>query len=351
VRRRFRFVALAAVLAFCPTPARAADPPRTSALGWARLPGAESCIGARDLARAVEQRLGRAVFVSPSQAELFIDGRIEPAPATSAFGPPGFRAHLTLTDAGGSVLGTRDLDAPGVACRVLDEQLALVIALLIDPEAALRPTPIPAVSPPEGVVKQVIVPVAAPAPAREPVSGAFFVGPSLVAGLTPKIGPALSFRGDVLPPGLFPFELGLIVGLNAEKDASSSTASATASAPKGATLSFVYALLGACPLTWTSGGTRLLACADVEVGAIGAVGYGFLNDTPGQEQLIVQGSLEARMTRRLVGPLELGLALALTVPFTWDQFYYLDAAGKSQQLFQTSPVASRMDAALGLTFR
>src|SRR4051794_36423808 len=51
--RRWLPLALAAAGALVPRAARA-DPPRTSALGWARLPGGEACIGARRLAEAVE---------------------------------------------------------------------------------------------------------------------------------------------------------------------------------------------------------------------------------------------------------------------------------------------------------
>src|SRR5262249_39169402 len=50
----------------------------TSSLNWVRLPGSEECITARALATAVEGRLGRAVFVSASQGDLSIEGRVEP---------------------------------------------------------------------------------------------------------------------------------------------------------------------------------------------------------------------------------------------------------------------------------
>ena len=57
------------------------------------------------------------------------------------------------------------------------------------------------------------------------------------------------------------------------------------------------------------------------------------------------------MTRRLFGPLELGLGLALTVPFTKAHFYYYYAKNQPQDLFLALPVGPRIEGALGVTFR
>ena len=57
-----------------------------------------------DLARDVETRLGHPVFVSAAQADLSVEGRIEPAK-----GGPGWHAILVLRDAAGATLGTREI--------------------------------------------------------------------------------------------------------------------------------------------------------------------------------------------------------------------------------------------------
>src|SRR5690348_567896 len=67
--------------------------PRTSSLSWVRLPGAEGCVATQTLARAAEDRLGRSVFVSAAQADVSVEGRIEPKRGG------GFHAVLTLRDA------------------------------------------------------------------------------------------------------------------------------------------------------------------------------------------------------------------------------------------------------------
>jgi hypothetical protein len=338
-------LALAFALASGARPA-AAEPRPSSSLGWARLAGAEACMGARDLALAVEQRLGRTVFVSPAEADVLIEGRIEPAPAGQ---PPGFHAHITLSNAAGAVLGTRDLDGSGVACRALDEQIALVVALLIDPEAALAPRPPPPAAP-RVVVERVYVPVPAPAPPpppREPWREALAIAPTFALGLLPGAAFALSLRGEITPPNLFPVEIGGAVFLEAR----AVPAGAASPSSKGVVLSLSYGMLGLCPLRWASGGTRLAACTELEVGALRAVGYGFTSGSGvGQEQPIVQASLAGRLTQRIVGPLELGLGLGLVVPLHPVSIYYVDAAGAQEELFRTGAVAGTLDAGLGVGF-
>jgi hypothetical protein len=121
--------ALALALGLAAGHARAEAPKdERYALGWARLEGAERCIGSRELASNVETSLKRRVFAPASRADRSIDGRVAPRPEG------GFRAVVQLSDAAGTVLGSRELTSDGPDCRTLDEPLALSIALLIDPD-------------------------------------------------------------------------------------------------------------------------------------------------------------------------------------------------------------------------
>ncbi len=89
----------ASILLGISAPAAAADKPapRTSSLSWIRLPGADACVSTQDLARDVEARLRRPVFVSPAQADVSVEGHIEPrAPG------PGWKATIALRDAKGA---------------------------------------------------------------------------------------------------------------------------------------------------------------------------------------------------------------------------------------------------------
>jgi len=348
-------LALAAALGSGAAPAAAEAPPRSSSLGWVRLPGAEACVGTRELALAVEQRLGRSAFVPPAQAEVFLDGHVAPA-------GPGFRARLTLSDAHGVVLGTRELEALEGGCRALDEPLALVIALLIEPDAILAARR-PAAPPPHRGVEAPCVPAPPPPlpppaepplddtatgprplPPAEPWRESLSLGGAVAAGLLPRAGVALSLRGEIVPPSFFPIEIGGAVWLDA-------TASAASGPSRGATLSLSYAMLGLCPLAWSAGGTSVRACAELEVGAIRSVGFGFAGGTgAGQEQPVGQVGVTGRVSRRLVGPLEIGIGLGLVVPFDRARFFYVDAAGNPQELFRMAAVAAVVDGAIGVAF-
>lgn len=118
-----------------PAHAQSAEAPRSFALNWVREPGAETCMSSQVLARAIEQLLG-PVFERPADAELAIEGRIgrDEQQAT-------WRVSIRVSDARGTVLGTRDLASAEPSCHALDAQVVLVIGMAIDPEVALRGLP------------------------------------------------------------------------------------------------------------------------------------------------------------------------------------------------------------------
>src|SRR5262245_29355365 len=91
----------AALVAILPAPARAATEEPTYALSWSRGDGAGECITSHALARAVEARLGRSVFVSPAAAEFMLEARIEG-------GPSHWSASISLQDRDGHRVGQRD---------------------------------------------------------------------------------------------------------------------------------------------------------------------------------------------------------------------------------------------------
>ncbi len=106
-----------------------AQPGATSwGLSWQAPAG---CSDGADVRRAVETRLRRPVF--GGEPTLVVDGVVERS-------EPGWRAHLTLRDATGALLGTRDVSSAEPECPSLDSRVTLVVALLIDPTASLRPT-------------------------------------------------------------------------------------------------------------------------------------------------------------------------------------------------------------------
>jgi len=113
-----------------PAPAAAQS---KSALSWVRQPGAESCIGTVELGKRVERLVGPMLVPAP-EGQVSVEGRIAPAAR-------GFIAEIAIADASGTILGTRQLKSVADDCRALDEKLAFVIAVAIDPNAALAELP------------------------------------------------------------------------------------------------------------------------------------------------------------------------------------------------------------------
>ncbi|MGK4000857.1 hypothetical protein [Sorangium sp. So ce1024] len=352
-----RLALVAAALLAGARPARASSGEQTASLSWVRLGGAEACIAARALAQAVEARLGRAALVSAARAELTIEGRIEPG------GSGGWRAVLAVVDADGAVLGTREIATASPRCRAIDDELALAIALMIDPSAKLSPgappppaapaspaaptslaaptspaTPArPAASAPQVIVQRVLIPASPPAPSP-PWRVEIGAGPLFGLGLLPSPGVAAALRARLTPPRFWSFEVGGAVWLPDE--------TTTGAASTRFTLGEGF--VSACPVSLGSE-TRLAACVGVRLGALRAGGLGFRVDRS-DERLTAGGTLDARLTRRLVGPLTVGGGLGLIVPFVRDTFYYTDAQGQDREIFRMAPLAGTADVLIGVEF-
>ncbi len=101
----------------------------------------DSCITAAALAERIEARLGRPLF--GARPDVLIEGHVTPE-----HGALRWRARLTLVDADGTVKGSREVTSADVSCRSIDESLALVAAVMIDPASALRDPHAPAPAPP-----------------------------------------------------------------------------------------------------------------------------------------------------------------------------------------------------------
>jgi hypothetical protein len=334
-------------------PAGAAAPARSSSMCWVRLPGAEACIGARDLARGVETRLGRPVFVSAASAELSIEGRIE-----RTADAPGYRAFLSIADEAGVVLGTREIAGERADCRALDDQLALVIAVMIDPDAALRapphdpPAPRPAVEPPppsapppapraptERAPAPLPSPAPRPPPRAEPWRGGLGIGAALGLGLVPNPGVGAELRGRVISPFRWSLDLGAAVWGSARIAADS----------RGGSFALSYGFLSLCPPGIRTASTWLRGCAALQAGAIRGSGFGYDRNLV-SERAVVNVGAEARLTHRLHGALvgEIGLALIVPTrrdPFTSDEI--IAGSSVSTQVFRMSAIAGSLGAGLG----
>ncbi len=349
-----------------------AEDGRPAALGWVRAPGAEGCIGTSALGQAVEARLGKAALVSASRARVSIEGRIAPAE-----GAAGWRVSLTVADEAGKVLGTRALSKDGADCRAMDEDVILTVALLIDPEAALS-APAGAAAPSAGIgAAPPAAPVSSSAPAAPPAThglpggtgtlpatgtpagsggakgpsgavaaggggvsrrwnAALLVGAVAAIGPLPEVGVGAQMRALVTPSPYFAFQIGGSVW--APQSASFGDA--------GGRFFMALGALSGCPLTGVVREFRYGACLGAEAGILHAGGLGFpltlQHDDP-----IVNGTLEGRVVRRVVGPFAGSLGMGLSVPFLRKQYYYLDSGGTEREVFLASPVTGYLDLLVG----
>ncbi|WP_437736501.1 hypothetical protein [Sorangium sp. So ce1335] len=339
--------------------------PRTSSLAWVRMPGAEACIDARTLALAVERRLGRVAFVPPTLGEVAIEGRIERSQESGVW-----RATIRVFGAGGAAIGSREIEAAHVDCRAIDDQLELVIALLVDPDASLllpRAAGSPAGSSPASVgggapaasagggapraaVRPAPLPPAAHAaaalPACPPVSAApsasWRVGGAVeaVGGLGLVPGPAsvgVGVRAHATPPRGPGFALGGVLWASPSVRA----------APGSPAFSLAYGSLSVCPIEIVRGETALSGCAGAMLGSLRVEGPAVPSRFR-HERLVFDLNLDTRVRRRFVGPLFGAVGLGIAVPTVRDVYFYTDAAGARHDIFQVSPVSAILDLGLGL---
>ena len=320
---------------------------KTASLSWTRLEGAQGCIGTRDLAQAVETLLGHPVFVSASQAEVSIEGRAEPQSAG------GYRATITVSSKSGQPLGTRELASEKGDCRALDEQVALAVALIIDPEAALAPKTAKEPERPRSggeaeprVIEKrvpVYVPVRVEGPAPPPRPswrGDVFAAAAVGSGTLPDPSFAAVVGASLDPPWLLPLETVISV-----------VAPQHASAPRSARVSFFVAHAGlfACPLAKRGEVFAARVCGGGEAGVITAVGEGFDSDGAGvRAQLAV--AARARLSVKVAGPFALAAAVAGSVPLRRERFVYRDPSGAAVELFRVPAVAARGELGLELRF-
>jgi hypothetical protein len=326
---------------------------RTSSLSWIRLDGAESCVATQRLAQAVEERLARPVFVSASQADVSVEGHIERGTGKSA---GTWQAWVSVRDAKGTLLGTRHLESTDPSCDALSPELAFVVAVMIDPDAATRsPAPAPPAPPenpappppasdvvPAGPPRVVVIHDVVPAPeVKEPWHFEVGAGPALVYGLLPGAGVGVTLAAAVEPPGFWAVRMS---GTTYLDDSVVVTQAARA------VFSLTYGELALCPIRRVFGRVRALACAGAQVGALRTTGTGFPVSRGASESYEVNLAAEAEISVVLLKPLVAMAGLTLIVPTVREVLTYTQANSTTPEVFRTSAVAGVGQVGLGVSF-
>jgi len=305
-----------------------------ASVSWVRLPGAEACIDAHALANAVERRLGRAAVMTPVYAERTIEGRIEPLGA-----PGGFRASFAIADASGAILGTREIASASASCRSMDEDLALVIALMIDPGAATSPISAPAWTPlPAPVIAAPPAKALPPKPPHQPFRVAVRGAAAVSFGQLPSVGVGAVLRWTFAPPRAFPFEVGASLWTPQRVESRGKTF--------GADVWLAQGELSACPLTGRIQEFSLWACAGVSAGVAHVGGFGLARSLA-RDVAQVSLTIGAQVRRSITGPLFWSVGIGAAVPFVRLGLYY-DSPGGPREVSLAPPILGTADVGLGV---
>lgn len=349
---------------------------RSSTFGWVRLPGAERCIGTQELAQRVEERLGRPVFVSASEGDLALEGRVERDEDHDRW-----TATLVMSDRRGRILGRRVLQAPGPDCSALDDSLTLVIAIAIDPGAAtasgigsggaLSPDAEKLLSQLElqdgqdkDLLDELVLPESqpeTPAPANPPTEPnhrrAGERGPDrATAAEQADVRVALDLRGLIGPlpdpgPGLgltLTFKLPEFVALELGFEG---FLAQTLEARDAGTVRFrlLAGSVGVCPLMVAAGPFELRTCAGGRLGALLVTGENFARDR--SPSGIWGEALLYGVTAWNFGDFFLQAGAALGVALVRDTFRFSDRSGVLQNLHRPDALSGRLWLGAGLRFR
>jgi hypothetical protein len=323
--------ALALVATFASWSA-SAEPPPTASLSWVELPGAESCAGATSLAREVEQRLGRHALVSPSQADLSIEGRAERSNDSR------WRAVIELRDSHGLLLGTRELATDGPDCGPLMDSTALAVALMVDPNASVRSDPVPSLALP-------IAPAIPDVPASPPV------GVPVPWGMVSSIGALVGFGVLPAPAVGVQFDIGATAPRFWEVEAfgrayESQRRFVTANA--SVHFAAMSGGLATCPVhrerAWW---LDFDLCAGAELAVLESESDG-LGTRHSNTVTIFRLLANTHVSVPIAGPLALRAGGELGVALLQRDFIYYDVPGNSHNLFSTGPLTAAAD--LGVLF-
>jgi hypothetical protein len=335
-------------LAVARTAAAASERP-SYALSWSRAEEARACIGDQALARKVEERLGRAVFVSPAAAELSLEGRIERTPG-------GWSAVISVYDHDGQRLGQRELSSGEQDCRALDRPLSLMLALTIDPGAALAEpdsgrgdvSPAPAPTSFEPPVSQ-----QAPRPAADPTQEPY-PRPPRPTSAAPHVEIAVRLAFGILPqaavPGGHAAAVVPIHGNWVARIGATAWPPARAIAEEGgAFFSLFSATVAACQRQ-VGASTLFLMCAGAEPGVLAQAPYGFNRRSRAAFDATLIIAAGGRAAIRLWGPLWGQIGGDVLVPIIRDQFYYSRSDETTSDVFRMAPVGAAADGGLLLAF-
>lgn len=277
--------------------------PAHLSLDYERGPGAAECLAPRELVTAVEQRLGRSVFVPAAAAEIQARVRAQRSGR-------GFAIEVELRGRDDGSLGHRRLRTRARHCSALDDALTLVLSLAADVSTApVRAAPRPAALVP--LETAIEVPASTFAP-RLGWHARGSVGVVAVSGLLPALGAGLAVELELRPPLFWP--LWLRATLWRSQRVVAGTSEATFSAQ---TLE-----LGVCPWTLDWEPFEFRSCVEQLLGRVRAEGLGFDLPQSGAAATLALGATETLSLG--FGDWFISVSGSLLVPLIQRRYFYVD---------------------------
>jgi len=306
------------------------------ALHWVRLPDTERCIAGDALARTVESKLRRSVFPAARDATVLIEGHVRKTEA-------GYAAELHMRDQAGKALGSRELSSQDESCTELSDTLGVVLAVMIDPDAARRaPSPAPA---PEKAQ-----PKAEGERTDADQNRVLAFGRALFEiTKNPLLGFGAAYERALGRAGGLRVEFALF--------AENRTALGEIGMDAEALVRVTYAGVAYCPLWLGFTRTRLIGCAGLEVG--GVRGHdsrfpvvGTLQSRPDGVGVWASGSASLRLAIQIAGPLEAHVAAGFVGAFGRRLLVELRREGMNERILprHESQVGALLDLGLGARF-
>jgi hypothetical protein len=324
--------------------ARAATPPAnvSYALSWTRMPGAEACVAGGPLSRTVEERLKHSTWVPASTADVLIEGYVEKRRESS-----GWHAHIVLATAGGEFLGERDISHDDIDCEAMTKPLALMLALIIDPQLLLTGEvhePPPLVTPPATPETNREPIAVTPPPVTEKRRSAQShaqLGVGLAMGLLPGIATGLVLN-EAVAIGPSTIELGGALWFPRETSVDPN---------RRVMLSLVEVATRLCPITRFEPGYALRVCGGAQGGVMVAqgLGSGFSElRSEARPAACLSASLQGAV--HMAGPVWVGLRLNGLLPLFRQNFVYARSGAEDVSLFRMAVVAGGGDLLLSAQF-
>jgi len=324
-----------------PAPAHAEGAARI-ALHWTRGAGAESCASGAEIAAQVEQHLGHPVFLEPATAELSVEAVV--------FAPEagGFAAHLRLLSPDGEEHGARQLASRAADCDELSETAVLVLAIMVDPEAAAAAAdqPVPEPSKPASQQSDPEAPPALTNPAAAPAPKPPATKNTLAALSRVNLNTLPDFAAGF--GAEYQRRLAHGLALRVEAVAFLEREILLRDRSAGTTLQLALAGVGLCPPVVERGSLGLALCATFQGGALLHRSTG-LRDVDNGMLLLLQARVGVRWFWQN-DVLRVGVGVAGVVPFVRHQLDIHTDAGERVQLFNQGTVSADFDASVGVRF-